>query len=223
MSEPIKVDIWSDIACPWCYIGKRNLETGIAAFQQENPGRQVEVEFHSYELSPDTPVDFEGSAVDFLVQHKRMPREQVQTMIDRVIGVAAEAGLQYDYDALQHTRTVKAHELLHYAKAKGKQAEMKERLLRAYFSEGRHVGREEDLAELASEVGLDRDDVLRSLQADEYLGDVRADQQQAAAYGIQGVPFFVLDGKYGVSGAQPAETFAEALKLVEQERAGASS
>jgi predicted DsbA family dithiol-disulfide isomerase len=126
--------------------------------------------------------------------------------------------LEYDYDALQHTNTVKAHQLIHFARAHGKQVEMKERLLRAYFVEGRHVGRDADLADLAAEIGLDRAEALRSLEADEYLDDVRADQDQAIKYGIQGVPFFVVDGKYGVSGAQSPETFTQVLAKVAEER-----
>ncbi len=216
MSSPVKVDIWSDIACPWCYIGKRKFEEGVRRF-----GGHVEVEYHSFELSPDTPVDFEGSAADFLAGHKGLPKETVTQMIDRVIAIADSVGLEYDYEALQHTNTVKAHQLLHYAKDRGRQIEMKERLLRAYFIEGRHVGRVEDLAELAAEVGLDRADVVRSLETDEHLGAVRGDQAQAAAYGINGVPFFVFEGKYGVSGAQDAAVFAEALTQVASEKATA--
>ena len=216
MSDVIKVDVWSDIACPWCYIGKRKFEAGAEGFD-------VEVEYHSFELSPDTPVDFDGSAADFLAAHKGMPIEQVRPMLAQVTAVAAEVGLDYDYDALQHTNTVKAHQLLHFAKAQGKQIEMKERLLRAYFVEGEHVGRAEDLADLAAEVGLDRDTALRSLESDEYLEAVHADQEQAMRYGIRGVPFFVIDGKYGVSGAQAPETFAQALKQVQDEHAGVAS
>src|SRR6187402_2552910 len=126
MSDVIKVDVWSDIACPWCYIGKRKFELGAEGFD-------VEVEYHSFELSPDTPVDFDGSAADFLAGHKRIPRDQVDQMLDRVIGIASEVGLDYDYDSLQHTNTIKAHQLLHYAKSKGRQLDMKERLLKAYF------------------------------------------------------------------------------------------
>ncbi len=213
MSDVIKVDVWSDIACPWCYIGKRKFEAGAEGFD-------VEVEYHSFELSPDTPVDFDGSAADFLATHKSMPIEQVRPMLAQVTAVAAEVGLDYDYDALQHTNTVKAHQLLHFAKAQGKQIEMKERLLRAYFVEGKHVGRTEDLADLAAEIGLDRDAALRSLESNEYLDAVHADQEQAMRFGIRGVPFFVIDGKYGVSGAQAPETFAQALKQVQDEHAG---
>ncbi|BDZ46662.1 DsbA family oxidoreductase [Naasia aerilata] len=213
MSVPVKVDIWSDVACPWCYIGKRKFEEGARRF-----GGDVEVEYHSFELSPDTPVDFDGSAADFLAGHKGLPHDRVQQMLETVTGIAADVGLEYDYDALQHTNTVMAHQLLHYAKDRGRQIDMKERLLRAYFVEGRHVGRVEDLADLAAELGFDRADVVRSLKADEYLGAVRQDQAQAAAYGINGVPFFVLDGKYGISGAQDAAVFEQALTQVASER-----
>ncbi|PPF87733.1 disulfide bond formation protein DsbA [Subtercola sp. Z020] len=221
-AAPLKIDIWSDIACPWCYIGKRKLENGIAAYREAASGDalDIEVEYHSFELSPDTPVDFEGGMVDYLAKHKGISPEQAAGMIDRVIGIASDVGLDYDYDALQHTNTVKAHQLLHYAKAHGVQLEAKERLLKAYFVEGRHVGRVDDLADLAAEIGLDRDDVLRSLGADEYLSAVRADQAQAVEYGIQGVPFFVFDEKYGVSGAQEAAVFAELLGQLTAERSG---
>lgn len=211
--EPLKVDIWSDVQCPWCYIGKRKFEAGVKAF-----GRPVEVEYHSYELSPDTPVDFDGSPIDYLSQRKGLPLEQVNEMLERVTGIAADVGLDYHYDLVHQTNTRKAHEVLHYAKAHGKQSEMKERLLKGYFIEGAHVGRLEQLADLASEIGLNPDDVLRSLEASEYADAVEADVQQAQAYGIQGVPFYVIDGKYGISGAQPAEAFAGALEQAFSER-----
>ena len=213
MSEPIKVDIWSDVQCPWCYIGKRKFEAGAAQF-----GGDVEVEYHSYELAPDTPVDFEGTPIDYLSQRKGMPIDQVEQMLARVTGIAASVGLDYHYEDVHQTNTVKAHELIHYAKAHGRQLDMKERLLKAYFVDGRHVGRIEDLADLAAEIGFDRDDVVRALEANEYLADVKADVAQASEYGIQGVPFFVIDSKYGVSGAQEAETFANVLAQVRDER-----
>ncbi|WP_159575941.1 DsbA family oxidoreductase [Microbacterium sp. 8M] len=212
MSEPISIDIWSDIACPWCYIGKRNLEAGLAATAEDDDAPEVNVTFHSFELSPDTPVDFEGDEADFLMGHKGMPRAQVEQMLDRVTGIAKQAGLDYRFDLLQHTNTVKAHELLHHAKARGRQHDMEERLMSAYFTEGRHVGRIDDLADLAEEIGLDREEALEALRTDRHLADVRADQAQARAYGIQGVPFFVIDGQYGVSGAQPPEAFAGVLR-----------
>lgn len=214
MSKSIKVDIWSDVQCPWCYIGKRKFEAAVVAFDGE-----VEVEYHSFELSPDTPVDFEGSPIDYLSQRKGMPIDQVQQMLERVTGIAASVGLHYDYDHVHQTNTVKAHELLHYAKAHGRQLEMKERLLKAYFVDGRHVGHVEDLADLAAEIGLDRTDVVQALEAGQYLADVKADVAKAGEYGIQGVPFFVIEGKYGVSGAQDAEMFTKVLTQAREDRA----
>ncbi|MHA7986673.1 DsbA family oxidoreductase [Rathayibacter sp. CAU 1779] len=218
MSDPIKIDIWSDVACPWCYIGKRKFEAGAGLFAGSGDGRAVEVEYHSFELSPDTPVDFEGNEADYLAQHKGISPEQAEQMLERVGGIAQSVGLAYDFPAMQHTNTVKAHELIHYAKAHGKQIEMKERLLKAYFIEGGHVGRIDDLADYAAEIGLDREDARGALAHDEYLAAVREDQATAQEFGINGVPFFVIDGKYGVSGAQEAATFAQVLEQVWDER-----
>lgn len=212
MSEAISIDIWSDIACPWCYIGKRNLEKGLEAVAGDEDAPQVNITFHSFELSPDTPVDFDGDEIDFLAGHKGMPREQVEQMLSHVTGVAENAGLAYRFDLLQHTNTVKAHELLHFAKAQGLQHEMEERLMSAYFTEGKHVGRIDDLVELAVEVGLHPDDAREALVSARHLADVRQDQAQAQAYGIQGVPFFVIDGQYGISGAQPPAAFENVLR-----------
>lgn len=199
--------------CPWCYIGKRKFEDGVAQFDGD-----VEVEYHSFELAPDTPVEFDGSPRDYLAQAKGIAPDQVEMMLDRVTSVAAEVGLDYDYDHIHQTNTVKAHELLHFAKSRGLQLEMKERLLKAYFVDGRHVGRIPDLADLAAEVGLDRAEVVGVLEASTYLPDVKADVAQAQAYGIQGVPFFVIDGKYGVSGAQDATAFVGVLEQARTER-----
>lgn len=214
MTDAIKIDVWSDIACPWCYIGKRNLEKGLAAASTDDDAPVVEVEFHSFELSPDTPVDFEGGEAKYLSQHKGITADQAAQMLDRVTGVATDAGLTYRFDLLQHTNTVKAHELLHFAKANGRQAELAERLMSAYFTEGRHLGREDELVELAADSGLDEDAAREALHSGRYLSSVRADQAQAAAYGINGVPFFVIDGTYGVSGAQPAEAFSQIVRQV---------
>jgi len=219
MTDAIKIDVWSDIACPWCYIGKRNLEKGLAETAADADAPQVEVVFHSYELAPDTPVHFEGSEIDFLAHHKGMPAEKVQEMLDRVTGVAAEAGLEYRFDLLKHTNTVKAHELLHFAKEHGRQPEMAERLMQAYFTEGRHLGRIDELVALAADAGLDPVVAREALETQEYLDAVRADQDQARAYGINGVPFFVIDGTYGVSGAQPPAAFAQIARQLWAERA----
>jgi len=213
VSDAIKVDIWSDVQCPWCYIGKRKFEAGAEA-----SGLEVEVEYHSFELSPDTPVDFDGTPVDYLAQRKGLPLDQVEQMLERVTGIAKSVGLDYDYDHVHQTNTVISHELIHFAKSKGRQLEMKERLLKAYFINGEHVGRIPDLVAIAVELGYDEAEVTEALESHRYLSDVKADVALAQEYGIQGVPFFVIDGKYGVSGAQEAETFANVLAQVHAEK-----
>ncbi|MFP7833085.1 DsbA family protein [Marisediminicola sp. LYQ134] len=215
MTHTIKVDIWSDVQCPWCYIGKRKFEAGLARFTSErgvDAAPDVVVEYHSFELAPDTPVDFDGSPVDYLSERKGLPLAQVEQMLDNVTSIAASVGLDYHYESVKQTNTIKAHELLHFAKAHDKQLEMKERLLSAYFVEGRHVGRVDDLVELAAEVGLDATDARTALEAGTFTAAVKADVAVAQGYGITGVPFFVIDGKYGVSGAQDPQAFAQVLE-----------
>ncbi|HWL01694.1 MAG TPA: DsbA family oxidoreductase [Microbacteriaceae bacterium] len=213
MSEPIKVDIWSDVACPWCFIGKRRFEAAAAEFDGE-----LEVVYHSYELAPDTPEDYQGTHRDYLAS-RGFPPEQIGAMLDRVTGIAETLGLHYDYDANQPTRTLKAHELLHFAKAHGKQVEMKERLMQAYFERGEHVGRIDDLVRIAGEVGLEENAVRAALESGEFAAAVQEDISAARDIGVQGVPFFVFDMKYGVSGAQESATFLEVLENVKTERA----
>ncbi len=216
-STPVKVDIWSDIACPWCFLGKRRFESALASWDGD-----VEIEYHSFELAPDTPVDFEGSEVDFLARHKGMPAAQVEQMLGQMTQLAADEGLSYDFDALRHTKTLLAHQALHFAKAHGLQVELKERLLSAYFEQGRHVGRIDDLVELGAEVGLDAAALRSALESGEFAGAVDADIEQARAYGINGVPFFVFDGRLGVSGAQSPEVFREVLDRAVAEAAAES-
>jgi predicted DsbA family dithiol-disulfide isomerase len=213
VSDAIKVDIWSDVQCPWCYIGKRKFEEGARL-----SGVEVDVEYHSFELSPDTPVDYQGTPADYLAERKGLPHAQVEQMIDRVTSIAASVGLEYDYAHMHQTNTVISHELLHFAKSKGRQLEMVERLLKAYFINGEHVGRIPDLVAIAVELGYDAAEVTEALESHRYLADVKADVAAAREYGIQGVPFFVIEGKYGVSGAQEAATFANVLEQVQSEK-----
>ncbi|GAA2056095.1 DsbA family oxidoreductase [Williamsia deligens] len=220
MGSPVTVDIWSDIACPWCYLGKHRFEAGLAAFDGRD---DVVVTYHSFELSPDTPVDFDGSEVDFLVHHKGLPADQVRRMLEQMAETGQQEGLRYDFDALRHTNTRKAHEVLHLAKEDGVQRELAERLFAAYFTQGRHLGRDDELADLAAEVGLDRDEVLIALEEGTYADAVTVDIEQARAYGITGVPFFVLDGRYGISGAQSPDTFTAALEQVRAEQGDPTS
>ncbi|MCU0283430.1 MAG: DsbA family oxidoreductase [Candidatus Nanopelagicales bacterium] len=217
----IRVDIWSDVACPWCYIGKRRFEQGVRRFSAAHPDVDVEVTWRSFELAPDQPLDVTSTVTEYLSERKGIPRDQVEQMLEHVTDLAHAEGLAYDFDAVQQTRTLKAHELLHLAKAHGRQDAMKDRLLAAYFEQGRHVGHVDELAALAGEVGLDRDEVVAALEAGRYADDVQADIALARTYGISGVPFFVLDDRYGISGAQAPETFAAALTQVVTDHAAA--
>lgn len=216
MTTPINVDIWADIACPWCFIGKRKFEEGLKGFDGE-----VNVTYHSYELAPDTPIDFEGSEVDFLANYKGMPKAQVEQMLESVKNVAAEVGLNYNFDSLQHTRTFKAHEAIHFAKLNGKQEEMVERLYSAYFEQGKHLGRVDELVAIGAEISLNPDAMKEALDNADFAEDVTADINQARSLGVNGVPFFVFNYRYGVSGAQPPEIFAQVLNDVAKEAAGA--
>lgn len=214
MANPIKIDIWSDIACPWCYIGKRRLETALKDFH----GNPVEVEYHSYQLNPSAPVDYAGSHDEYLTGHLGASMEQVKGMNSQITGLARDEGLDYHLNDIKVTNTGKAHELIHFAATKGKGPEMKERLLKAYFTEGGHVGHVDALADLAADIGLDRDEALSALNAGTFAAAVAEDAANGAAIGVRGVPFFVVDGKYGISGAQSAETFLQALNKVDAER-----
>lgn len=214
MNDTLRVDIWSDIACPWCYIGKHRFEVGLSEFKKQYPDLEIEVESHSYELAPDTPDHYEGSEIDFLTTHKGMPRERVEEMLEQMTKMAALEGLEFDFENLQHANTSRAHRVLHLAKSQGLQAEMQERLFRAYFSEGRRVSDVETLAELGEEVGLDSDEVRDAYNDEEYEDDVEKDIARARMLGVNGVPYFLFEEKYAVSGAQPAETFTDVLEQV---------
>ena len=220
MSEHIKIDVWSDIACPWCYIGKRRLEAGLEAYRAGGGALPVEVEYHSFQLAPELPVgDIDlGKQRDVLARRKGIDVERAEQMMRQVSEVAASVGLSYDMNAVRMTNTLGAHSLLHLAKTHGRQPEAVERLFAAYFSEGRHLGSVEELAALAAEIGLDGEEARKALEAGSYLDAVRADQEQAYRYGINGVPFYVVDGKYGISGAQGPELFQQALTTVQAER-----
>ncbi|WP_234417820.1 MULTISPECIES: DsbA family oxidoreductase [Miniimonas] len=218
LGEPLQVEVWSDVQCPWCWIGRRRLQEAVAA-----TGEEIELVYRSFELAPDVPVDYDGTSVDFLADRKGMPRDQVRAMMARVTEIAAGDGLEYHLETARQTNTVLAHELLHLARERGVQEHLKERLFGAYFTENRHVGDVEELVSLAVESGLDAAEARAALADHRYLPAVRADVAQARAYGINGVPFTVVDGALGVSGAQSADVFAAALRQARAARAGATS
>lgn len=215
MANAVKVDVWSDIACPFCYIGKKKFEEAVA-----HTGIEVEVEYHSFELGPRTPEDVSGSHAYQLALKMGVSPEQATQMEEQISEAAQSVGLEFRYDQLKPANTRKAHQLLHLAKAAGLQAEMTERLLSAHFCEGRHVGQVSELAALGLEVGLNPEKITEALESGEYLSDVDADIARAQDLGIKGVPFFVLNGKFGVNGAQETENFVQALTQVQQDAAG---
>jgi predicted DsbA family dithiol-disulfide isomerase len=205
----VQVEIWSDVVCPWCAIGKRRFETALAGFEHR---AEVEVRYRSFELDPTTPRTVEGNATQRLADKYGVPLAQAEAMQQRVIDQAASEGLDFRFDRARPGNTVDAHRLLHLAADRGLQAELKERLLLAYFTEGEPIGEVDALVRLAGEVGLDEAEARSVLESDAYLAEVRDDQATAQALGISGVPFFVLDRTFGVSGAQPVEVLLGALR-----------
>lgn len=210
----VRVDIWSDIACPWCFIGKRRFEKGVEKFEHSE---NVDVFWHAYQLDPSLPEHYDGDEVQYLSQVKGMDPEQVKGMLEHVTQQAAGEGLNYRFDQLRPANSFTALRLLEQAKQESKGNEMKEVLLSAHFERGLDTGDVKVLTALAAEVGLEETATAQTLSSQRYTDEVNADIAQARQLGISGVPFFVIDGKYGISGAQPAEAFAEALTQVYSE------
>jgi predicted DsbA family dithiol-disulfide isomerase len=204
---PLTVEIWSDVVCPWCYIGKRRFEAALAEFPHP-----VETVWRSFELDPGAPAVREHTATEHLAAKYGMSVEQAQASHARMTELAAAEGLEYDFDKTRGGNSFDAHRLIHLAAAHGKQDEAKERLMRAYFTEGVAIGDREALVALAADIGLDGDEARAALDGDAYADAVREDERLAQRLGIQGVPFFVLDRRLGVSGAQPAEVLVQALE-----------
>lgn len=212
----MQIDIWSDIACPWCYIGKRRLETALADFPHRN---EVGVAWHSYQLDPTLPEHYEGTEVEYLSSRKGMPAEQVQQMFGHVTEQAAGEGLTYDFDSLVVANSARAHELLHLAKDRGVADEVKEALLSGHFEHGADIGDVETLTRLGVTAGLDEGEVRAALEDGRYQAAVASDIDMARQIGVTGVPFVVVDMKYAVSGAQPPEVFREVLDKAWAEQA----
>lgn len=212
--DRIVVDVWSDIMCPFCYIGDSLLAQ--AAEQVDQP---VEVRYHSYQLMPDLPHGTTTDLGEMLEKERGLPRAQADAMNQQVAARAAQIGLTYNMDIALATNTHKAHRLIHFAKAQGRQHDMVMRLFQAYFTDGLHTGDDDVLADLAAEIGLDRDEALTSVTSDTHDEDFHNDIRLAHQLGITGVPFFVIDGKYAISGAQPVETFTQALNTAWQQHA----
>ncbi|MEU2788978.1 DsbA family oxidoreductase [Streptomyces sp. NPDC007100] len=215
----MRVEIWSDIACPWCYIGKARFEKGLAGFAHRD---EVEVVHRSFELDPQAAPAGDVMVLDMLAEKYGVSREQAEAMEARVAEAAAGEGLGYRSDRV-HGNTFDLHRLLHLAKERGKQDALLGALYRANFAEARPLGDAAELTRVAVAAGLDEADVRRVLaDGDAYAEAVRADEREAAELGARGVPFFVIDRRYGISGGQPAEVFRQALEQA-REAAGTAA
>jgi len=208
----LRVDVWSDIACPWCYVGKRRLEAALAKFPHE-----VLLTWHSFELDPTAPRQRAGNHVEYLATKYSLPPAQANMMIERMNRVGADEGIDFRFDRIRSGNTFDAHRLLHLAHEKGVQAVAKDRFMRGYFSEGVAIGDPDALVPLALDVGLAEADIRDVLATDRYAVDVRRDEHLAAELGITGVPFFVMAGRLGVSGAQAPDVLLGALERAREE------
>ncbi len=205
----MKVEIWSDVVCPWCYIGKRRFETALAQFAHRD---QVEVVWRSYQLDPDAPRQSGLSTNEMLARKRGVSPQQAAAMTAQVSALAAQEGLEYHLDTARYSNTWDAHRLIHLAAEQGQQDAAKERLLHAYFTEGATIDDPDTLVRLIAEVGIDADEARAVLASAAYDDAVKADEARARAFGIRGVPFFAIDETYGISGAQSAEVLLGALE-----------
>jgi len=205
----VHVEIWSDIACPWCYVGKRRFEAALAAFEHRE---EVRVTWRSFELDPSAPPAREGDGATHLARKYGTSREQALAMHERMTATAAEDGLDFRFDLARGGNTFDAHRLVHLAEAHGVQDAMKERLMRAYLTEGELMSDHATLERLATEVGLPADEVRDMLATDRFAAGVRDDERTATSFGITAVPFFVVDRRIGAAGAQPPEVLGELLR-----------
>jgi predicted DsbA family dithiol-disulfide isomerase len=204
----VLVEIWSDVICPWCYIGKRRFERALGSFEHAD---EVEVVWRSYELDPSAPAIREGDPAERLARKYGMSVDQAHAAQARITGLADQEGLEYHLERAAGGNSLDAHRLIHLAQRHGLGDAMKERLLRAHLVEALPIGDRATLADLATEVGLDRDEVEGMLDGDELVDEVRADERRAIELDVTGVPFFLVDGRLGLPGAQDSELFLRML------------
>jgi predicted DsbA family dithiol-disulfide isomerase len=213
----MRIDVWSDIACPWCYVGKRRLERALREFPHD-----VKVVWHSFELDPSAPKERDPtvSHVERIAKKYGMSVEQARKNSEGLIDTARGEGLAFDFDNIRSGNTFDAHRLVHFAHTRGRQDAVKERLLKAYLEQGALMSDHPTLIGVAAEVGLDEGEAKEMLASDQYAAEVRADEAEAQALGIHGVPFFVLDRRLAVSGAQSPQILLSALHQAWAEREG---
>lgn len=210
----MKVEVWSDYVCPFCYIGKRQLEKSIKDSGYEG---QIEVELKSFLLDPTTPIHSDQSIYTALAKKYNVSEEQAKNMTNNIAERAKDIGLHYNFDIMKEANTNAAHRLAKWAETKGMGAELGEQLLQAYFSEGAAIGKGEVLLDLVEKVGLSRLEAEEILNSNQFEEDVERDIMEAQSLGVRGVPFFVIDNKYGISGAQPQELFDQTISKAASE------
>ena len=211
----LTVEIWSDVVCPFCYVGKRRFENGLGEFEHR---QEVQVTWRSFQLDPSARFVPGRSIYEYLAKSKGIALATSRRMHDRLADTAAELGLRYRFDTAVIANTFDAHRLTHLAKAHGRQEQVEERLFAAYFTEGRNLGDRETLAELAAETGLDPAEAREMLAGTRFADEVRADVMEAGELGADGVPFFLFNRAVSVSGAQPSELFLEVLRSIWEEQ-----
>lgn len=210
----MKIDIWSDVVCPWCYIGSRNLEQALASFAHAD---QVEIVWRSFELDPGAPAERQGTYVEHLARKYGTTPEEARTQLDHIVNAGATAGVDLRFDEARPGNSFDAHRLLHLARERGVQRKLTERLFAATFTEGRPIGDRDTLAQLATDVGITEDEARSAFDDEDLAADVRAEESTAHDLGVQGVPFFVFDRRLAVSGAQPPAVMLEVLDRVWRE------
>ena len=210
----MKVEIWSDIACPFCYIGKRHFEM---ALKQLPFSDSVEVEWKSFELDPYAQNEYEDDLYTLLANKYGQSREWAINSAEHMRQRGQEVGLTFNFDQTKSTNTFKAHRLIHLAKSKGLQNEAEEALFEAYFKDCMHLYKDEVLIEVGKKIGLIEEDVRKMLSSDMYKEEVRSDELESQQLGIRAVPYFVIERKYGISGAQPIEHFVQVLTKVHKD------
>ncbi|MCA1053890.1 DsbA family oxidoreductase [Rossellomorea aquimaris] len=213
----MKIEVWSDFACPFCYVGKRRLEEALTSFTHG-----VEVEYKSFELDPNAATDVDSNVYELLSKKYGASIEQAKNMARGMKDHGAQVGIEFNFDDNIPTNTFNAHRLSKLASDLGQGKEMTESLFKAHLTDGKHIGDKETLLSISEKAGLDREEAARVLEGSHFSEEVRFDEEEARQFGIQGVPFFVINRKYAISGAQPVEVFADTLKKVWEEENGST-
>lgn len=205
----MKIEIWSDVMCPFCYIGKRNFETALAQFADK---KHIEVIWKSFQLDPTLSDMAQESQEDYLIKRKGMSREQVQGLLAHVTNMAKQVGLDYNLEQSVMVNSLKAHQFIQFAKSKNLGDQAEEHLFKAYFTDGKNIADIATLTQIGKEIGLDENEIHTAFTDDQYTYMANQDIMEAREIGVSGVPFFVFNRKYAISGAQPPEVFLESLE-----------